>query len=124
MPTKILQIIFSPQYSARVPLYTPQPGYQYMPSTNYQTMYYQGATGSLLRGHMVPQSAPRAGPQQREKRLIEIKDPTTGRDLTAELCQRPQSADSSAEEETQVSHCYLKLIYFSHLIKVHFLVHI
>ncbi|XP_005101155.1 eukaryotic translation initiation factor 4 gamma 1 isoform X2 [Aplysia californica] len=84
-------------YHQRVPLFTPPNSYAFGGTNNCQVFF--APNGQMVRGPMPGPGSARSAPAPRERRLIEIKDPTSGRNVTEELLHGPQSADSAEQME-------------------------
>ena len=97
-----------------MPLFTPPTGYSYMaanPTYGQQPAVYYQPNGQVVRGPMPMNTTQvRSGPQPRERKVIQIKDPSTGADVTNEFLEARRRAESETSagdpEEIQVS-CHI-----------------
>nr|KAI8731698.1 eukaryotic translation initiation factor 4 gamma 3-like isoform X1 [Biomphalaria glabrata] len=88
-------VIPAPNMYQRVPQYQQVSYTQYAP-TNY--MYYQSTNGWPNVG--IPQATANARPENREKKILSITDPNTGKDITTEiLSSKGHHADSDEHRE-------------------------
>ncbi|CAG5135959.1 unnamed protein product, partial [Candidula unifasciata] len=88
--------------SARVPMYPPNAFVQGAPAyPNY--VYYQNGTPGWRGPAIPPAAAPAPRPVQREKKVLSIQDPDTGRDITEELLNSRSHSVSTDDHRDDLS---------------------
>ncbi|GFR93186.1 eukaryotic translation initiation factor 4 gamma, 1 [Elysia marginata] len=108
-PTQTPAMVYIPQApfpANNVVMYQQRPQmnpgyYTSVPQNTYPTLYFppSGGPNGQWQGPRMPTAGPAPARPVREKKIIEIKDPNTGKNVTEELINRAQAEHTEPEEE-------------------------
>ena len=68
----------------------------------YPALYIPNGAGAQWQGSRMPTAGPAAGRPAREKKMIEITDPNTGKNLTEEILKTTHADHTEHEEDPTV----------------------